>query len=285
MIRSILFPVGDGAPVESAREFAFWLARAENAHILALAVLDMKALEIPVLGTPDGFMPTIVTAPIQETQTLLDEMTAAAREHLDRFAAECSRRGTGCTVEVRTGLPGELLAREAIAHDLVVMSRSGYSRTAVSQVPVEPLVSQVIRGSIRPVLVAGKHFPSSGRIQNILVAFDGSSHASRALTIAAAIGGRPGVRCSLATVADSDEEGREVLTPAEAYLFHHGLNPERQITLGSKPSEAICNLVDTTRADLLIMGAYGHSPIRELLFGSTTEHVLRKCECTVMLQS
>ena len=285
MIRSILFPVGDGAPVASAREFAFWLARSENAHILALAVLDMKAFEIPVLGTPDGFMPTVVAAPIQETQTLLDEMTAAAREHLERFAAECSSREISCSVEVRTGLPGELLAREAIAHDLVVMSRTGYSRAAVSQVPVEPLVTQVIRGSIRPVLVAGKHFPPAGRVQNILVAFDGSSHASRALAIAATISARPGVRCTLATVTGSEEEGRELLAPAEAYLCHHGLSPERQIALGSKPSEAICSLVGTLGADLLVMGAYGHSPIREVLFGSTTEHVLRQCECTVVLQS
>jgi nucleotide-binding universal stress UspA family protein len=47
----------------------------------------------------------------------------------------------------------------------------------------------------------------------------------------------------------------------------------------------ICELVVEEKADILIMGAYGHGPIREVIFGSTTERVLDHCDSTVILQS
>jgi nucleotide-binding universal stress UspA family protein len=70
-----------------------------------------------------------------------------------------------------------------------------------------------------------------------------------------------------------------------AYLCHRGLTPEKQAKVSSKPSELICEMVKDGGVDLLIMGAYGHSPIREVLFGSTTEHILANCKANVILQS
>jgi len=285
MIRSILFPLADGNPAASAREFALWLARTESGHLQFLAVIDVKAFEVPVLGTPDGFMPTVVAPPVQEGRSLLAELTASAREHLERCAAECAARGLSCSTEIRTGIPGEVIAREAVAHDLVVMARMGYSRPAGAAEQLDPLVPQVIRGSIRPVLVAGRKFPASGDVRTIMVAFDGSAHAGRALSVAAQLGRRSHVECTLATVAGSDQEGLDTLAPAEAYLYHHGLVPKRHVAIGAKASDSICELVTSLGADVLVMGAYGHGPIREMLFGSTTEHVLKMCACTVILQS
>jgi nucleotide-binding universal stress UspA family protein len=118
-----------------------------------------------------------------------------------------------------------------------------------------------------------------------LVAFDGSIHAGRVLAVAAELGARPGVICTLVTVAGTQEAGEETQAPAESYLYHHGVTPKKQVILGSKPSEMICELVTTAKADILIMGAYGHRPMREMLFGSTTERVLSHCAATVILQS
>jgi nucleotide-binding universal stress UspA family protein len=269
----------------SAREYAFWLARKDTSHVHVLAVIDVKAFEIPVMGTPDGFMPSVVTPPLQESQTLLDDLTATAKEHLDQFARECVSRGLHCSTEIRTGIPGEVIAREAVAHDIVIMSRSGYARSSTSEKKVESIVSHVIRGSIRPVMVVGDTFPPEGEIRNILVAFDGSIHAGRALRIAAELCFRSGARCGLVTVAGSEDAGLETLIPAEAYLHHHKINLQKQVIVGTKASEVICDLVTETKADVLVMGAYGHSPIREVLFGSTTERVLNHCGSTVILQS
>ena len=86
-------------------------------------------------------------------------------------------------------------------------------------------------------------------------------------------------------MAQSEDIGNEMLAPAEAFLFHHGITPKKQVLLSSKPSDVICELMASGRVDILVMGAYGHSPIREVLFGSTTERILAHCAANVILQS
>jgi nucleotide-binding universal stress UspA family protein len=285
MIRSILLPLPEAPLAAATRDYAFWLAGKEGSCINALAVIDVKAFEIPVLGTPDGFMPSVVTPPLAESQSLMTELAAVAKDRLGEFAEECNRANIRYATETRTGLPGEVIARQAIAHDIVVMSRSGYTRAAVPENRVDPLVSDVIRGSIRPVLVTGMSFPGNGEVRKIVVAFDGSSHAARVLLVAAELGARPGVECTILTVSPSQETAHETIEPAEAFLYHHGLVPRKQVVPGSRASEVICEVATGLRADMLIMGAYGHAPVREMLFGSTTERVLSHCGTTVVLQS
>ncbi len=285
MIRSILIALAEAPYDASAKNYAFWLARKEGSHVHALAVIDIAAFEIPVMGAPDGFMPSVVTPPLKESQSLMNDLAAIAKERLDRFASQCASRGIPSSTETRTGIPGEVISRVAVAHDIVVLSRTGYNRVASVQETVDSLVAPVIRGSVRPVLMAGSEFREGSDIRNILIAYDGSAHSARALLVAAELAARPGVNCTLVTIAQSEELGREVIAPAEAFLFHHGITPRKQITISSKPSDVICSLVVSGGVDIVIMGAYGHSPIREVLFGSTTERILSHCAANVVLQS
>jgi nucleotide-binding universal stress UspA family protein len=285
MIRSILIALAEAPYDASARNYAFWLARKEGSHVHALAVIDIAAFEVPVMGTPDGFMPSVVTPPLKESRSLMNDLMAVAKERLDQFAGQCASRGIPSSTVTKTGIPGEVISRVAVAHDIVVLSRTGYNRVASAQETVDAIVAPVIRGSVRPVLVAGSEFREGSDIRNILVAYDGSAHAARALLVAAELAARPGVDCTLVTVAHTEDLGREVLAPAEAFLFHHGVTPQKQVIVSSKPSDVICGLVTSGKVDIVIMGAYGHSPIREVLFGSTTERVLAHCAANVILQS
>ncbi|MEJ2111798.1 MAG: universal stress protein, partial [Acidobacteriota bacterium] len=146
-------------------------------------------------------------------------------------------------------------------------------------------VAPVIRNSVRPVLVAGTDFHEESEIRNILIAYDGSLHSARALLVAAELASRPGTKCTLVSVVPTQEAGWEILGPAEAFLEHHGVNPEKKIEISTRPSSVISDLVANGNIDLLIMGAYGHTPIREVLFGSTTEKILSHCSVNVILQS
>jgi nucleotide-binding universal stress UspA family protein len=286
MIRSILLALAEAPCDVSAKNYAFWLAKKEGSHVHAIAVIDVAAFEVPMMGTPDGFMPSVVAPPLRESQSLLNDLTTMARERLDQFASQCASRGIPASTEIQTGIPGEVIGRAAIAHDIVVVSRTGYNRVvAKAQESVDVLVAPVIRSSVRPVLVAGSEFREEGDIRNILVAYDGSPHAARALLVAAELASRPGVHCTLVAAAQSDEQGNEVLAPAEAFLYHHGITPKKQVVISSKPADVICGHVAAGSVDLLIMGAYGHSPIREALFGSTTERILAHCAANVILQS
>jgi nucleotide-binding universal stress UspA family protein len=285
MIRSVLLALAEAPFDASAKNCAFWMAREEGSHIHALAIIDIAAFEVPVLGTPDGFMPSVVTPPIRESQSLLNDLMAIARERLDKFTAQCASKGISCSSETKTGIPGEVISRTAVAHDIVVVSRTGYNRVANVQETVDALVAPVIRGSVRPVLVAGSEFKEASDIRNILVAYDGSAHSARALLVAAELAARPEVQCIVVTVSQSEDLGNEILAPAEAFLFHHGVAPKKRVVISTKPSDVICGQATSAEIDILIMGAYGHSPIREVLFGSTTERILSHCTTNVILQS
>ena len=285
MIRSILLALAESPYDASARNYAFWLARKEGSHIHALAVIDISAFEVPVLGTPDGFMPSVVTPPLKEGQSLMKDLAGIANERLNQFANQCVSRNLQSSTEIKSGIPGEVIGRTAVAHDIVVVSRTGYNRIVSPQETMDALIAPVIRASVRPVLVAGSEFREENDIKNVLVAYDGSNHSARALLVAAELAARPGVSCTLLTIAPSEDSGLELLAPAEAFLFHHGIAPRKTIRVSSKPADVICEMVMSGKADILIMGAYGHSPIREVLFGSTTERVLSNCTANVILQS
>lgn len=285
MIRSILLALADSPGDAGAINYAFWLARKENTHIHALSVVDITAFEVPMIGSPDGFMPSVVPHSFRESQSLMNEMNSKCRERLDRFAEQCAARGISYSTEMKPGIPSETISHCGIAHDIVVVSRSGYNPAANTKETIDSLVAPVIRNSVRPVLVAGADFHEENDIRNILVAYDGSAHAARALLVAAELASRPGAHCSLVTVVPTEDAGDEISGPAGEFLEHHGVATEKKVVISTKPSSVIGDFVVSGNVDLLIMGAYGHSPIREVLFGSTTERILSHCSVNVILQS
>ena len=270
---------------EGAKNVAFWLAQKEGSHLHALAVVDLTAFEVPVLSGPDSFMPSVLSPPLSESQSLKNDLMAEAKKRLDLFAGQCAVRGIPVFTEAKTGIPGEAISQTAVAHDIVIVSRTGYNRIASTQETVDAWIAPVVRSSVRPVLVAGTEFKEGNDIRNILVAYDGSAHSSRALLAAAELAARPGVQCSLVTVAQSDDLGREVLDPAGAFLSHHGVAAKKQVIINARPADVICDLAASGGFDIVVIGAYGHSPMRELLFGSTTERILSHCAVNVILQS
>ena len=99
MIRSILLALAEAPYDASAKSYAFWLAKKEDSHIHALAVIDIATFEAPVLGSADGLMPSVVTPPLKDSQSLMDDLIAAAKERLDRFTAQCAARGIPSSTE------------------------------------------------------------------------------------------------------------------------------------------------------------------------------------------
>lgn len=285
MIRSILLALANGPSDDSAKNSAFWLARKEESHVHGLAVIDITAFEIPMIGSPDGFMPSVVPHSFRESQDLMQEMNSKCRQRLDRFADQCADRGISCSTETSTGIPPDTIRHAGIAHDIIVVSRSGYGSGADAKEAVDALVAPVIRNSVRPVLVAGTEFSEESDIRNILVAYDGSQHAARALSVAAELGSRPGTHCTLLSVVPTEDAGPEIVSPAESFLEHHGIAVDTRIEISAKPSAVVSDYVLSGKVDLLIMGAYGHSPIREVIFGSTTEQILSHCTISAILQS
>jgi nucleotide-binding universal stress UspA family protein len=83
-------------------------------------------------------------------------------------------------------------------------------------------------------------------------------------------------------VSSSEQEGRVILGEAESYLEPHRLRLKAVLETGA-PVEGILQVAQREACDLIIMGAFGHSRVRELFVGSTTDGILRAAEIPVLL--
>ncbi len=91
-----------------------------------------------------------------------------------------------------------------------------------------------------------------------------------------------GLECHLLSVGEETVQMRKLIEGAAALLREAGYNVEAQIAQGQADT-VITNKVASDNIDLLVMGAYGHSRIRNLIIGSTTTQMIRSCKVPVLL--
>jgi nucleotide-binding universal stress UspA family protein len=86
--------------------------------------------------------------------------------------------------------------------------------------------------------------------------------------------------CHVLVVGGDSEQ--HLLDEARSYLEPHEVEVEYVLRSGD-PSETIVSYARDCKADLLLMGAYGHTKVRELVVGSTTAYALNHASCPLLL--
>lgn len=140
-------------------------------------------------------------------------------------------------------------------------------------------LERVVRAVHRPVLVAARSFLP---IQRVLIAFDGSPTTRKCVQMVAASPLFSALDLQLLLVGEDNAANRAHLDWARATLEAADHTPtciQRQ----GHVEELIASSVRETSVDLLVMGAYGHSRIRQLIIGSATTTMLRTCQVPVLL--
>lgn len=141
-------------------------------------------------------------------------------------------------------------------------------------------LERVIRGVACPVLVATADAFEAP--QRIVVAFDGSPLARKAL---AALVQHPllaGLPVQVVMVAPDTPAARQQLQDAERTLTVAGVDAETQLVAG-EPQQVLPGLVRSLGPSLLVMGAFGHSRLRQWVLGSTTATLLRLSDVPVLI--
>ncbi len=214
---------------------------------------------------------------------LLDTPAAAPddREDFINFATEAGARGASWEV-TRAGV-AETLRRLGAWHDLVIVERDVIDGPALFDVLGEALLTCRL-----PCLILPPGWQAGARFSHVALAWNGSMESIRAIHSAL-----PFVKLATNAVLidgelphyDEDLDRAPVFDPC-AYLSHHGVAPHTR-RLHVTPNEAGAALLQEAaraRADLLVMGAYGHSRIRERVLGGATRHVLQHAPIPVLMQ-
>jgi len=277
MFKRILVPTDGSEYSAAAFDYAVFLANSfENALVCGLSVVDVKTLAGPLLhdlGVSIGLGPFDTYQPKvrKMLQSRAEEAIAVGRE-------KCEAGGVEFESHTVDGIISREILHKADRCDLVVMGKLGEHADWRSSL-FGHTVETVVRTSHHPVLVTPQKFCEPTRA---LIAYDGSTHSYDAMHD----GGELAMKLNIPLVAVSahpiQKKAQEHCQAAEKYLSRYGVEV-KTIARSGDAEEAILTVLDEENCDLLIMGAYGHSMIRELILGSTTEQVMRQAKCPILL--
>lgn len=162
--------------------------------------------------------------------------------------------------------------------DLILVGKRGEAAD-FAKLHLGSNLERVVRAATKPVMVASRAFKP---ITKFLIAFDGGESAMKAVRHIASGKLFTGMHCTLLTVGKATDSLQEKLDEAAAILRKAGYEVDAGFASG-EPEDVIKDRIEADNIDLLVMGAYGHSRIRNLIIGSTTTEMVRSCHVPVMM--
>ena len=280
-----VFACIDGlATTHAVVDGAFWAAERLQAPMALLHALE-RPEPMPPVGDYSGVIGMGAQDMLLERLNTLDEERThvaqeAARRMLDEAQARVDQtRIPSLQVLLRHGELTDVLLEHEDGARLFVLGRQ-HRATAARKLRLDHRVESVIRNVRQPVMVMTT--PEFTPPEGFVVAFDGSTTARRAVEAVARsplLRGMPGL---LAMAGEPTPEMLEQLHGAQAQLQQAGFAINTRVVPGL-PEEALPALLQSLGNMLLVLGAYGHSRIRQLIVGSTTTALLRLCSVPVVV--
>jgi len=202
----------------------------------------------------------------------------------DAFLALARKSGVerACWVATRAGI-ARTMQQLGAWHDLIVIERDLAMHEGSFDVLGEALLS-----CRTPCLILPPGWQGKASFNHLALAWSGSIESIRAIHAALPLA-RLAARVELidgeSPVYDDDQERAPHFEP-HVYLASHGIDvhTRRIHATPHEAGEALLREVAQSRADLLIMGAYGHSRLRERVLGGATRHVLQHAVIPVLMQ-
>jgi nucleotide-binding universal stress UspA family protein len=273
--KSILTVVVGGTVEGSALDAAVAFAQAQDAHLEVLAMgVDTSA---------PGYYYAGANAMVE--QQAIERARAEAKQTEDAVREALGGAPVRWSVVsgvAQIGTIQQLVGGHSRFADLVVLARPyGEGKTAADEATLE---AALFAGHV-PVLVVpeGKIMTTP---EKIVVAWNMSSEAMAA--IRAALPLLKDAQSTNIVIVDPPRHSADRSDPGgelSQMLARHGAKPEVSVIAQTLPktSAVIARHCDDQQADLLVMGAYGHSRFREALLGGATRDTLESCEIPVLM--
>ena len=276
MIKSILVST-DGSPYgDIAAEYAISLSKRLGARLIGLHTLDSRMLDGPLMADISGWLGAQPYAgQLPQFRELLEEKGKAV---LTSFADRCEKENIAAETILKTGHPAHVALQEEARAELLIFGQKG--EHAQWSGMLGSITERIIRSSNRPSMIT----PESYRpIDKILCAFDGSDHAGNALHEATELAVGLDVELLILTVTEDDDFETAERTAVDGLKLAqaHGCTCGMRVA-GGEARRVILEQAGEQGCDLIVMGAYGHSRIREMILGSVTTHVIAHTTVPVM---
>ncbi len=287
--RRILLPLTGTAAGEAALATALIVARIWDAHVHCLHVRVDARDVAPLAG--EGLSGAMIEEMMAATERESGERAGRVRALFDRFTTGAGGVTIAESAETALKTKGPTLSFESIAgreEDVVAQQSRLYDIAVVPHPEADEDVSSsdalhaVLFDSGRPVLIAPRTAPTAIGTR-VCCAWNGTAESAAAM--AAALPWLHHASAVRILYADEYQRRGPTAEGIKAYLRWHEINAETTLF---KPvtKEVGAGLLGGARdfnADLLCMGAYSHSRLRQLILGGVTRHVLENAEIPVLM--
>lgn len=276
-VKDILVQLDASPASERRMAFACALAAKHGAHLTGLFVVDTTSAGTMLIGDDIGAIRVIEQ---YREQALADAATVEAA-----FRAQATQDRIQFEWALEEGNAPDVVTHLARNADLTILGQTDPENTAVTANGI--IMEHVLFGSGRPVLMV----PYAGKLgdigQNVLIGWTPRRESARALNDALQLMA-PGSRATVAAVVRSGEEAepRGVLTEdITRHLARHGITAEGHelVAPDLDPGNVLLNTASDMNADLLVIGAYGHSRLREMVLGGVTRSLLQQAPVPVLM--
>jgi nucleotide-binding universal stress UspA family protein len=274
VIKDIIVNLSVGEGANAAADYAVSLAAVFDAHLAGIAFLYDPI--VPVSGA--GYMP----ADVIEAQER--DNAAAAKAAIDRFVAAGKRAGVAAEPLTLSGSfagVGDQFGRIARRFDLSIVGQAEPGTSAVEEIIAESALFE----SGRPVIVVPYIQKAPLKLDRVMLCWDGSRAAARAIADAMPLLERAG-RVEIVIVANERGKKDEIEgADMGAHLARHGLNVEvKRTVLGDiDVADVILSHAADAGSDFIVMGGYGHSRLREFVLGGVTRTIFRSMTAPVLM--
>ena len=284
-IRKLLLPLTGTAAGEAALTTSLMIARRFNAHVTALHVRVDSRDVAPLAG--EGLSGAMIEEMMAATEKESGDRAHAVRSMFERFVARQevvvsephfgSHQPTASFASV-TGREEDIVAQQARLADLTVVPHPDSGEDVSSS----DALHAVLFDSGRPVLISPQIAPKSIGTR-VCLAWNGTAESA-----ASALAALPWMQQAEA-VRILSAEGYQRRGPAApdlaAYLALHDVHADVTMfkSVGSSVGAGLLAAATEFGCDLLSMGAYSHSRLRQLILGGVTRHVLEFSNLPVMM--
>jgi nucleotide-binding universal stress UspA family protein len=276
--RSLLVLLDQDPLCPARTQVAIELARRHDCHLVGVAPTGL--IDLPMSAE-------VVVAQAEFSALAWDALRDQAERATDRFRDACRAGGIKsfeAVIDEAEKAPS--LVRHAHCSDLTILSQAdpGNPGRRLDQ----GLVEQVVLYSARPTLV----LPYAGRFEtlgtNVMVAWDDSREAARALSDALPLlrtAGSVQVVCWNESDSGTDDKAmRSRLAAVCQWLMWQGVSAEARVeTTLVGVADAMLSRAADLGTDLIVMGAYGHSRLTERMLGGATRGLLRSMTVPVLM--
>ena len=268
---------------DTVTDAAAWAARRLGAPLELLHILDREGRVVRGADHSGAIgvnaQQTLLTALSEEDAARSKAARDAGRVFLNRLRERAISRGVRVPdVRLRDGDLEETLVEQQAAVGLFVLGRRGES-AETTQRDLGRHVERMVRALSKPILAVTDEFTAPERV---MIAFDGGSMTRRGVEMLARTPLFEGLPVDVVMSGKPRRDADKQLDWARQTLAAADYDVKTAMLPGDT-ERVIARYIHDQGIDMLLMGAYGHSPLRSLLLGSKTSDLLRAARVPTLL--